>query len=77
MPERQRQLDAAVLHGELPAATEIEAALPNMQIGMTDAGGLDGDHNLIAGWFGIEHIGAAKRVAELDDLVAPHSHLLP
>jgi hypothetical protein len=48
-----------------------------MQIGMTDAAGLDGDHDLIAGRFGIEHIGAAKRVAELDDLVAPHSHLLP
>ena len=77
MPERQRQLDAAVLQGELPAAAEIEAALPNMQIGMTDAGGLDGDHDLIAGRFGIEHIGVPKRVAELDDLIAPHLDLLP
>jgi hypothetical protein len=41
-----------------------------MQIGMTDAGGLHGDHDLIAGRFGIEHIGVAKRVAELDDLIA-------
>ena len=48
-----------------------------MQIGMTDAGGLNGDHDLIAGRFGIEHIGVPKRVAELDDLIAPHLDLLP
>src|SRR6516162_2342045 len=76
MSEGQRQLNAAVLQSESSAAAEIEAAFPEMQVGMTNSGGLDGDHNFIVGGFWIGQIYPCQRAADIDDLIALHLDLL-
>ena len=76
MSEGQRQLDATVLQSESPTAAEIEAAFPEMQVGMTNSGGLDGDHNFIVRGFWIGQIYPCQWAAEIDDLIALHLDLL-
>ncbi len=49
MAERQGQRNAAILQHQALAAAEIVAAFPDMQIGVTYAGGLDRDDDLVTG----------------------------
>jgi hypothetical protein len=76
MTKGQRQLDATVLQRESPAAAEIEAAFPEMQVGMTNSSGLDGDHNFIVGGFWIGQIYFFQWATEINDLIALHLDLL-
>ena len=75
--KRQRQLDAAVLQGKPPTATQIKTAVPNMQVGMTNACGLDGEHDLISGRFRIGQVHFPQRATEIDDLITLHLDLPP
>src|SRR5262249_14975809 len=40
MPQCQRQLHAALGHDQFAAAAQVIIAIPDMKVGMTDAGGL-------------------------------------
>ncbi len=68
--ERQGQRDAAILQHQALAAAEIVAAFPDMQIGMAYARGLDRDDDFVTGRLRIRQLGALKRAAEIDNLIA-------
>ena len=66
--ERQRQTNRAVLQHEPPSAAQIEAPFPDMQVGVADAGRLDGDHDFIVAGRGVRRFGLFQRAAEVDEL---------
>ena len=72
VPHGERQLDAALRDGEPLAAAEVEIAVRNVQVAVTDAGGQHLHQHLGAGRRGGRLLGELQRRAALADLEASH-----
>jgi hypothetical protein len=72
VPERHRQLHAALDDAEPLAAAEIEVAVGKVQIAVADAGRQHLQQHLAAGRLGRRPLGKLQRLAALADLKASH-----
>ena len=72
MAERHRQLHAAVFETHALSAAEVEIAVGQVQIAVTDAGGQHLQQHFRAGWLGRRIFVALKRLAAGADLEAAH-----
>jgi hypothetical protein len=70
------QLHAALLQGHLVAPAEIEVAVPDVHVAVTDPGGFDAHEDLLAGGLRRRVLTQLQRLAPLDDLHGAHWLLL-
>src|SRR5207253_1797581 len=71
--EREGRNAAALLHVEALAAAEIEVALPDVEIGVADAGARDAHEHLGSLGLGRAREHLLQRLAVFDDLIADHA----
>src|SRR6185295_5685819 len=66
------QLHAALLDGDLVSPAEIEVAVPDVHVAVTDTGGFDAHEHLLADGLWRRVVTGLQRLPPLDDLHGAH-----